>query len=219
LGTTGSRATRTYKRGFEWFARTLFRVYVPLRVAGAMPPEPSLLCSNHSSHLDGVALMVAAGLPFTSFRLLAAADYFSPQSAAGRLTRSILDIVGIDRADGRSARLRNTVAECDALVRAERVHLIAFPEGTRSITGDLLPFKRGTGFLAVALDVPVVPAYIEGARRAMPKGAWLPRPRPLGVRFGAPIRPAEWAGLPGRKARCEYVTRELERRIADLATA
>lgn len=208
---------RSLKQGFEWFARTLFRLYLPLQVSGGLPGEPSLVCSNHASHLDSIALMVAAGLPFASFRLLAAADYFAPQSRTGQITRSVLNIIGIDRSGAPSAGLRHTIAECAETVRAQRVHLIAFPEGTRSIEGDLQSFKRGAGFLAVALNLPVVPAYIEGARSAMPKGAWLPRPRRLAVRFGVPIRPADWQPLPGRKAQCVYVTSELERRVTDLA--
>ncbi|MDE3154553.1 MAG: 1-acyl-sn-glycerol-3-phosphate acyltransferase, partial [Acidobacteriota bacterium] len=171
--TSGPRAL---KQGFEWFARAVFRLYLPLRVSGALPGEPSLICSNHTSHLDSVALMVAARLPFSSFRLLAATDYFAPQSRTGRVTRSVLNIIGIDRSGAPSAALRRTVEECGRTVRAERVHLIAFPEGTRSVGGDLRPFKRGAGFLAVELNLPVVPAYIEGARAALPKGAWLPRP-------------------------------------------
>ncbi len=212
--TTGPRVL---KQGFEWFARAVFRLYLPLQVSGELPAEPSLVCSNHTSHLDSVALMVAAGLPFASFRLLAATDYFAPQSRTGRVTRSVLNIIGIDRSDARSAELRHTVAECGEIMREQGVHLIAFPEGTRSVRGDLLPFKRGAGFLAVALSLPVVPAYIEGARSALPKGTWLPRPRRLRVRFGTPIRPVEWEALPSRKAQCVYVTGELERRVADLA--
>jgi 1-acyl-sn-glycerol-3-phosphate acyltransferase len=208
---------RALKRGFESFAHAVFRLYLPLQVSGALPGEPSLVCSNHTSHLDSVALMVAAGLPFASFRLLAATDYFAPQSRTGRITRSVLNIIGIDRSGARSAGLRQTVAECGETVREQNVHLIAFPEGTRSVGGDLLPFKRGAGFLAVALNLPVVPAYVEGTRYALPKGAWLPRPRRLGVRFGTPIRPGEWEALPGRKAQCVYVTQELERRVGDLA--
>jgi 1-acyl-sn-glycerol-3-phosphate acyltransferase len=212
---------RALKYGFERFARALFRVYVPLDVASGerLPAQPFLLCSNHTSHLDGVALMVAAGLPFASFRLLAAADYWGPQSSAGRLTHGLLNIVGIDRTDGQAARLRHTVSECRELVRTQQVHLIAFPEGTRSTTGDLLPFKPGSGFLAVALGVPVVPAYIEGAHEAMPKGSWMPRPNRIRVRFGQPIRPADWAVIASQKARRDYVTRELEQRISDLARA
>jgi 1-acyl-sn-glycerol-3-phosphate acyltransferase len=67
------------------------------------------------------------------------------------------------------------------------------------------------------LGLPVVPAYIDGAREAMPKGAWLARPTRIRVRFGSPVRPAEWAALDGQKARSDYVTRELEQRIGDLA--
>lgn len=209
------------KYGFECFARALFRGYLPLNVAAGegLPSQPFLLCSNHTSHLDSVALMVASGLPFASFRLLAAADYFDPLSSVGRLTRRVLNIVAIDRTGGQSARLRRTVSECRELVRTQQVHLIAFPEGTRSTTGSLLPFKRGSAFLAVALGLPIVPAHIEGTRQAMPKGSWLPRPTRIRVRFGPPILPAEWAVIDSQKARCDHVTRELERRIADLAGA
>jgi 1-acyl-sn-glycerol-3-phosphate acyltransferase/long-chain acyl-CoA synthetase len=199
----------------------MFRFYVPLDVARSepLPTEPFLLCSNHASHMDSAALMVAAGLPFHAFRLLAAADYFDRRRPAGRLTQGVLNIIPIDRTEGHATRLRQTVAHCGDLVRTQQVRLIAFPEGTRSTTGSLLPFKRGPAFLAVALGLPVVPAYIAGARRAMPKGAWLPRPVRIGVRFGAPIRPAEWSDISGQRARSDYVTRVLEQRIGDLARA
>jgi 1-acyl-sn-glycerol-3-phosphate acyltransferase len=210
---------RALRRAFEYFARTVFRFYSRLEVAAGepLPAEPFLLCSNHASHMDAVVLMVAAGLPFESFRLLAAADYFDPQSATGRVTRIVLNIVAIDRTSGHAARLRHTVAECRELIRTRQVRLIAFPEGTRSTTGALQPFKRGAGFMAVELGLPVVPAYIDGARQALPKGAWVPRPTPVRVRFGRAIQPAEWAAVHGQKARLDYVTRELEQRIGDLA--
>jgi 1-acyl-sn-glycerol-3-phosphate acyltransferase len=207
------------RRTFECFARALLRYYARLDVAPGepLPSGPFLLCSNHSSHLDSAVLMVATGLPFDVFRLLAAADYFDPESTTGRLTRAVLQIIAVDRTKGHSVRLRRTVAECGELVRAHQVRFIAFPEGTRSTTGDLLPFKRGPAFLAVALGLPVVPAYIDGARKAFPKGSWVPRPTRVRVRFGRAIQPAEWAVISGPKARCVYVTRELEHRIGDLA--
>jgi 1-acyl-sn-glycerol-3-phosphate acyltransferase/long-chain acyl-CoA synthetase len=212
---------RALQRAFEWFSRTVFRFYAPLQVTVCepLPDEPFVLCSNHSSHLDSAVLMVASGLPFHAFRLLAAADYFDPQSRAGRLTRAVLHIVTIDRSSGRSASIRGTIAECGELVRDHQVRLIAFPEGTRSVTGDLLPFKRGAALLGVALGLPVVPAYIEGARDALPKGSWMPRPRPIRVQFGRAIRPEEWTGVHSHKERCDYVARELEQRITDLARA
>lgn len=214
------RRGRALRYAFEWFARTVFRIYVRLDVSARhlLPARSFLLCSNHASHLDGAALIVASGLPFDTFRLLAAADYFSPVSATGRLTRAMLNIVAIDRTGGHSIRLRRTVSECRDLVGTEPVRLIAFPEGTRSTTGDLLPFRRGAAFLAVELGLPVVPAYIDGAGRALPKGRWVPRPGRIHVRFGHPIEPGDWAtAVQGHKARCGYVASEIEQRITDLA--
>lgn len=195
------------------------RLYARLEVKAGepLPSGPFLLCSNHSSHLDSAVLMVATGLPFDAFRLLAAADYFDPHSSTGRLTRAVLQIITVDRTQGHAARLRRTVSECRELIRTEQVRFIAFPEGTRSTTGELLPFKRGPAFLAVALGLPVVPAYIDGARRAFPKGSWVPRPTRVRVQFGRPIRLTDWAIVNGQKARWNYITQELEQRIADLA--
>jgi 1-acyl-sn-glycerol-3-phosphate acyltransferase len=209
---------RTLNTAFEHFARLLFDVYAPVEVTARehLPAEPFLLCSNHASHMDAPALMIAAGLPFDAFRLLAAADYFDPETLGGRLTHSMLHIVAIDRTEGHSVRLRRTVSHCRELVEDHHVRLIAFPEGTRSRTGDLLAFKRGPSFLAVALGLPVVPARIDGTHRAMPKGRWFPLPARICVRFGRPIRPEEWAPVSGQKARCDYVTRELEQRIRAL---
>jgi long-chain acyl-CoA synthetase len=213
------REGRALRRTFERFSLAVFRFYARLEVTSGepLPAGPFLLCSNHASHLDSAVLMVASGLPFDSFRLLAAADYFDPQSTAGRLTRVVLNIIAIDRAGEHSLGLRRTIAECRELIRTQQVRLIAFPEGTRSIDGELLPFKRGAALLALALALPVVPAYIDGARRSLPKGSWIPKPTPIRVRFGRTIRPEEWAAIQGRKARNDYVSRELEQRIADLA--
>jgi len=93
LAEPGVREARVLRCAFECFARTVFRTYVRLEVGARdiLPAGSFLLCSNHASHLDGAALMVASGLPFDSFRLLAAADYFSPESRAGRLTRAMFE--------------------------------------------------------------------------------------------------------------------------------
>jgi 1-acyl-sn-glycerol-3-phosphate acyltransferase/long-chain acyl-CoA synthetase len=206
------------RRAFECFARALFSIYIPIDVSGRelLPDGPFVLCSNHSSHLDGTALIVATGLSFDRFRLLAAADYFELESTAGRLTRAVLHIIPVDRTEGHAVRLRRTVSECAELVRTQPVRLIAFPEGTRSATGGMSPFKGGSAFLAVTLGLPIVPAYIEGTRALMPKGRSIPHPGRIRVRFGRPIRPPDWSGVGRRKARWAYVTRELEQRITEL---
>lgn len=69
---------------------------------------------------------------------------------------------------------------------------LIFPEGTRSRTGDLLPFKKGGFILALRGQAPIVPVAITGARQAMRKGSLLIYPVHVRVRIGEPV---ETAGL------------------------
>ena len=65
-----------------------------------------------------------------------------------------------------------------------------FPEGTRSRDGRLGQFRAGAVFAARRARVPIVPVGIRGAIQALPRDVVLPRPRRIGVRFGAPLAPA-----------------------------
>ena len=69
---------------------------------------------------------------------------------------------------------------------------LIFPEGTRSRTGALLPFKKGGFIMAIKAQAPVVPIGISGARRAMRKGSPVIYPVTVSVRIGEPV---ETAGL------------------------
>jgi 1-acyl-sn-glycerol-3-phosphate acyltransferase len=90
---------------------------------------------------------------------------------------------------------------------------LIFPEGTRSRTGELLPFKKGGLIMAIKAQVPVVPVAIAGARDAMRKGSLIIRPVRVKVAFGPPI---ETAGMT-IDDRDDLVTRvrgEVERLLA-----
>jgi 1-acyl-sn-glycerol-3-phosphate acyltransferase len=67
---------------------------------------------------------------------------------------------------------------------------LIFPEGTRSRTAELLPFKKGGFIMAIKAQAPVVPVAVSGGRSAMRKGSWLVRPVMVEVRIGEPVETA-----------------------------
>jgi len=76
------------------------------------------------------------------------------------------------------------------ILRNNRI-LCIFPEGGRSFDGNLMPFKRGIGILALQHNVPVVPVLIEGTFEALPRGTLWPRPGAIKLSFGKPLYPHE----------------------------
>jgi 1-acyl-sn-glycerol-3-phosphate acyltransferase len=65
--------------------------------------------------------------------------------------------------------------------------LVNFVEGTRTLTGELQPAKKGSGMLLYNAKVPVIPAYIDGTFACWPKGKLLPRPGKTSVTYGPPV--------------------------------
>ncbi len=90
---------------------------------------------------------------------------------------------------------------------------LIFPEGTRSRTGTLLPFKKGGFIMAITAQAPVVPIAISGARDAMRKGSLLIHPVTVTVRIGPPV---ETAGLTldDRDPLAALVRRKMEELLA-----
>jgi 1-acyl-sn-glycerol-3-phosphate acyltransferase len=97
------------------------------------------------------------------------------------------DLVGfvpIDRGN-REQSLPAIERAVDAVRRG--MSFLIFPEGTRSRTGELLPFKKGGFILALKAGVPIVPVAIKGARDAMRKGSPIIRPVTARVSFAQPV--------------------------------
>ena len=116
---------------------------------------------NHQSHLD--ILLLLAYLPGRT-RFAAKRELWQHPVVGAVL--DTLGMVPIERDEAERA--------IDALNRAgARDSLVIFPEGTRSPTGELMPFKKGAFVLAIASGLPVVPVVLRGTRRLMPRGSQL----------------------------------------------
>jgi 1-acyl-sn-glycerol-3-phosphate acyltransferase len=92
--------------------------------------------------------------------------------------------IPVDRRN-KEAALRSIEAGA-ASIRAGNSFLI-FPEGTRSRTAELLPFKKGGFIMAIKAQAPVVPVAVQGGRDSMRRGSWILRPVTISVRIGEPI--------------------------------
>lgn len=204
---------------FQAFCRTFFLLYSPLTVEGLehLPAAPFILCSNHTSHIDSAVLMTASGRPFSTFALLGASDYFFDSRRIRFVVSRFMNVIPIDR-QARARSLQRSLAMCGEFLNQTLGNLILYPEGTRSTSGQIQTFKKGAGLFAIELGVPVVPAYIEGARNVLSKGQFMPRPGRVTVRFGEPIRFESTPVDPRlrRELRTEAVDL-LERRIRGLS--
>ena len=207
--------TRYTRRVFEGFARLVFRFYCPLEVSGRgnLPDGPFILCSNHASHMDSIVLMAASSHGFDRFGLLAASDYFFRSPLVYRCFSSMVNLIPIGRIRGAES-FHRTLALCRHFIESEGRNLIVFPEGTRSRNGAIGPFKPGIGILSDRLGIPIVPAYIQGTREAMPKGRLFPVHRRVVVRIGAPIYPHANGSGGGRNH--DWMAAQARSRIEDM---
>ncbi|MBT0963880.1 lysophospholipid acyltransferase family protein [Denitromonas iodatirespirans] len=151
-------------------------------------PEPRLRVyfANHRSHGDFV--VVWAALPpelRRRTRPVAGADYWLNGGFKTWLINRVFHAVLVDRRPGRDGP--NPVDQMAEALRAGD-SLILFPEGTRNLGDELLPFKSGIYHLATRMpQVEFVPVWIENLGRVMPKGALVPVPLLCTLTFGAPL--------------------------------
>jgi 1-acyl-sn-glycerol-3-phosphate acyltransferase len=131
------------------------------------------------------------------------------------LMGTIFDIGGfvpVERADRDKAMA--AISRGAESLKAGNSFLI-FPEGTRSRTGDLLPFKKGGFIMAIEAQVPIIPVAVHGGRDAMRKGSAFVRPVTVKVQVGEPI-PTTGLTLADRDALIARVRSEIQALLQQL---
>ena len=202
----------------EALGRAFVTRYCRLTVQGSLPGpgQPMLICANHRSHVDSIAVMTALGLPFKQCGILAAKDYFFPGGAWLGAAARCLHLVPVERQPHRGDFAR-TIDACAAFLAAGGAALLAYPEGTRGSAPGTAPFKRGPALLAVSLKLPILPVYIAGSDRILGKGRRLPRPGRIDIAIGAPIWPAPARSRAERRAGSIELSRRVEDAVRALA--
>jgi 1-acyl-sn-glycerol-3-phosphate acyltransferase len=156
------------------------------RTSGPPPPDPRrpyVVVSNHESFAD---ILLISHLPW-EMKWLSKAELFKVP-VLGWLMRLAGD-VPVRRGEGRSAV--EALQRCRVVLK-QRVSVMIFPEGTRSPTADMLPFKDGAFRLAIDSGVPILPLAVSGTGTALPKHGWLFGRSKAEVRV---LEPIETAGL------------------------
>lgn len=165
----------------------------------------AVFCANHHSNVEPPVLFRAVHPRLRVF-------YKHEIDQIPLLARAfrMAGFIPIDRRN-REAAMRSI--EMGAAALRGGTSILIFPEGTRSKTGELLPFKKGGFRMAIKAGAPIVPVSISGGGAAMVKGSFIIRPATLTIRIGAPIE-TQGVDVEQRDALIERVRQEIATLLA-----
>jgi 1-acyl-sn-glycerol-3-phosphate acyltransferase len=168
--------------------------------------RPGVFIGNHTSHFDPP--LVISTLPchpvFVAKRELARVPFLG-------WVIWLADFIFIDRGDRQAAL--SSLEQAAQRIRAGQ-SIAAFPEGTRSRDGQILPFKKGAFALAFKAGVSVVPFAIHGGPEILPKGTWRVRGGPYRISLGTPLEPGAYPDVEALRLAAEAAVGELMVRAA-----
>ena len=168
------------------FVRPVLKWYwgAHYRRRASVPKGPCIVVANHNSHLDAPVLMTMFPIRrLAHIHPVAAADYFGKTAWRRTIVMGGMNAMAIARAasPGRDV-LQPTI---EALEAGET--LIFFPEGSRGTPGVIGAFKPGIGMMVKSVPgVLVVPVFLAGAERSLPRGRSVPLPLGIDVIIGKP---------------------------------
>lgn len=165
-----------------------FAVYFKIRVIGRenVPLRgAAILASNHQSYIDP---------PLVGIGLNREVHYMARKSLFQKFFLFTWLIRGLNAFPVEPAR-GDIGAMKEILRRLESgAAIVVFPEGTRTLTGEIGVLKPGLFRIASRAGVPIVPTVIDGAFESWPRWSKIPRPYPVIVAYGTPVKPEEHGG-------------------------
>lgn len=189
IGSYMGAPSRFYDQIPRWWARWILwatgaRVEL-LGLENVSHERAQIIVANHVSWYDVLAL--AAYTPkryrFVAKKELARVPLWGHAwIAAGH--------IAVDRSDNQRAVA--SLDQAGRTIREDNSSIIIFPEGTRSRTGELQPFKKGAFVLALHNGIEIVPVAVQGTRDIMARDSWRIRAGRIIVRFGRPVSPASY---------------------------
>jgi 1-acyl-sn-glycerol-3-phosphate acyltransferase len=150
---------------------------------------PAIVAANHNSHLDILTLLSL--FPLSSILCVqpaAAADYFFKNAWLKWFSLNVIGIIPVIRGGaGGAGQGADPLEACYRALEAGKV-LVIFPEGTRGEPELMAELKSGIWYLANRFpQAPVIPVFMHGLGKSMPKGALIPLPLFISVAIGKPL--------------------------------
>ncbi len=142
--------------------------------------RPRVIIVNHQSALD--LLWTAAIVPPSVSAIGKKEIIFVPII---NVVWWAFDFIRIDRSNTRKA-IQSLQGVAENLSTRKKSLLVA-PEGTRTYTGEILPFKKGAFHIAFTGNIPIYPVVVSGAFELLPRTRFLPKPGVIRVQFLAPV--------------------------------
>ena len=201
---------------FLW--RSITRLYLAivhgLKIHGRenLPARaPFILVANHASHLDAIILGGILPLRFVGAVFpIAAGDTFFTKRASSIFATAFMNALPIWRKNCGAHSLEDLRKR---LLQGACIYIL-FPEGTRTRSGTMAPFKSGLGRLVAGTNIPIVPCYLDGTFAALPASVTVPRWRKISVKVGKPL---SFAGTTNDRAGWESIAAATEMAVRNLA--
>ena len=186
-----------------WASRVIANTEMMISVSGrehiqsgrlGQGPNTYLVMSNHQSHYDVAVIYYVFG---AKMRMVAKRELFNVPLFGAAMKAA--GFISVDRGNNKSAV--QSLEEARHALESGTPIWIA-PEGTRSPTGELMPFKKGGFVIAVETGTPVLPVSIAGTREVLPAHGRRSRSGvEVYVTIHPPVDPRRWADKDPKQAR------------------